>query len=121
MTLDARLQRAPNLALGIIILGIGIALLLDRLQILEAWRILRFWPIGLILLGAGVIGQSLARGTGDPGQWHGIAVTPIVLFVVIAIGFLAGPNRRGAGDARDAVSLFAIMGKDERSSLSSKF
>ena len=128
MSTEGRINQAPNLALGIIILAIGVALTLDRLHVLEASRILRFWPVGLILLGAGVIAQSFSRGAGEPGtdRRHRVAVTPMFVLAVIVVGFLVGPRleRRRSfaqSDARDTVTLFAIMSADERSSFATKF
>jgi len=42
----------PQLILGVVIAAIGTALTLDNLGVFEAQRYLRFWPAGLIALGA---------------------------------------------------------------------
>ena len=81
---------APHLAFGFTIAIIGVALTLDRLQILDAARILRFWPVGLILVGqawwprrsglaprhqpaAGAVGarsgRSFSSGSCLPSRW----------------------------------------------------
>jgi hypothetical protein len=128
MATDTRMNYAPNLALGICITVIGIALTLDKLRILEAERILRFWPVGLILFGAGVVAQSFWPGAGQPGAdgKRKASGTPLFVLVVIVAGFLIGPRleRRGSflrSDARDTVSLFAVMSEDQRSSNATKF
>jgi hypothetical protein len=128
MSTDPRLRYAPNLALGICIMAIGIALMLDKLHVLEAERILRFWPVGLVLLGAGVVAQSLWPGTEEPAAEgkRRPSATPLLLLVVIVTGFLIGPRfqRRSnlvRNDARDTVSLFAVMGEDQRTSYATAF
>lgn len=128
MSTDARTNYATNLALGICIMVIGIALTLDKLRLLEAERILRFWPVGLILIGAGVVVQSFWPGAGQPGaDGKGKApATPLFVLVVIVAGFLIGPRleRRSSvlrSDARDTVSLFAVMGEDQRTSYATTF
>jgi Cell wall-active antibiotics response 4TMS YvqF/Domain of unknown function (DUF5668) len=127
MSTDARLRYAPNLALGICIMAIGIALMLDKLHILEAERILRFWPVGLVLLGAGVVAQSLWPGTEEPAAdgKRRPSATPLLVLVVIVTGFLIGPrfgrSNLVRSDARDTVSLFAVMGEDQRTSYATTF
>ena len=56
-----RLRVTPNLAYGICLVLLGWTLILDRLQIVEAGQILRYWPVGLVLLGVTLVIQSLQR------------------------------------------------------------
>ena len=128
MSTDLRTNYATNLVLGICIMAVGIALTLDRLRILEAERILRFWPVGLILFGAGVVAQAVWPGGGQPGAngKRRAPVTPLFVLVVIVFGFLIGPRfqRRDSSlssDPRDTVSLFAVMSEDQRTSYATKF
>ena len=127
MSTDARMSYATNLALGICIMAIGIALTLDKLHVMEAERILRFWPVGLILFGAAVVVQSFWPGAqaGADGKRRA-SVTPLFVLVVIVSGFLIGPRLQRPSsflrsDARDTASLFAVMGEDQRSSVGTKF
>ena len=58
MTADEpRLRVTTNLAFGICLILLGTALMLDRLQLVDASQILRFWPVGLVLV---------RRGARDP-------------------------------------------------------
>ena len=61
MDSDSRFIITPRLIVGVGIALVGVALTLDRLLIVDAGRILRFWPVGLILLGAVMIVQGDGR------------------------------------------------------------
>ena len=62
MTADEpRLRVTTNLAFGICLILLGTALMLDRLQLVDASQILRFWPVGLVLFGAALVIQSFQR------------------------------------------------------------
>ena len=61
MDSDSRFIITPRLILGLGIALVGVALTLDRLLIVDAGRILRFWPVGLILLGGVMIVQGDGR------------------------------------------------------------
>jgi len=102
--------------------------MLDKLHILEAERILRFWPVGLVLLGAGVVAQSLWPGAEEPSAdgKRRPSATPLLVLVVIVTGFLIGPRLQprsnlARSDAGDTVSLFAVMGEDQRTSYATTF
>jgi hypothetical protein len=62
---DARFRFTPQLFVGLIVIGVGILMTLDNLQVLEAQRYLRFWPAGLIALGLSRCGT---RATGWEGH-----------------------------------------------------
>ena len=67
MTADEpRLRVTTNLAFGICLILLGTALILDRLQLVPASQILRFWPVALVLFGAALVIQSFQRV--DPAQ-----------------------------------------------------
>jgi predicted membrane protein len=48
----------PQLIIGLVLLVCGGALLLDNFGLLNAWYIIRLWPIGLILLGLAMFLQA---------------------------------------------------------------
>ena len=115
MDQDSSFVVTPRTVLGIAIVLLGFALTLDRLGIAEANRLLRFWPVPLILMGALMIvqardGRERTRGivfTGV-GTWfflysQGIVSIRIWEFfwpvVLMLIGFslmfrTGGPRRR---------------------------
>jgi Domain of unknown function (DUF5668)/Cell wall-active antibiotics response 4TMS YvqF len=129
MSTDTRLHHAPHLALGIILVAIGVALTLDTLHVMDAERIFRFWPVGLILLGAGVIAQSFWPSSDLPpdGRRRRGSAVPFFVLVWVVVALAVGPRmamgRRGAprSDGRERVSMFAVMGADERSSVATTF
>ena len=62
MTADEpRFRVTMNLAFGICLILVGTALMLDRLQLVDAAQILRFWPVALMLFGVVLVIQSFQR------------------------------------------------------------
>src|SRR5271154_3690267 len=62
----------PRLILGVFILLVGIALALDRLGVIQAHHMMRFWPAVLILFGLTILQKGRSRG----------AVTGALLIIV---------------------------------------
>ena len=103
-------------ALGTLTIAAGVLLLLDRNGFLNAWKLLRYWPIPLILLGilrlsrpGPRIGGALLAGAGfiGAGEWFGASLWPLVIVAAggaLMWAALGGP-RAGAG--RDPVRLSA--------------
>src|SRR5436190_19300628 len=58
MDQDRSFVVTPRTVLGIAIALLGIALTLDRLGLAEADRLLRYWPIPIILMGGLMIVQA---------------------------------------------------------------
>ncbi len=57
----------PRLVIGLVIIALGTVFFLDSLDLVEADRVLRFWPAVLIAIGAGKLirhGTSAARAAG---------------------------------------------------------
>lgn len=68
MPSNGRSTATPQLVLGVFIVALGILLMLDRLDVLAmAARLLRFWPLGLVVLGA----SMLARRDDSHGRFWG--------------------------------------------------
>jgi predicted membrane protein len=51
----------PQLVFGLFVMGLGIILGLDSLGIADAGYLLRFWPVGLILLGTTIASRAEAH------------------------------------------------------------
>lgn len=114
-----RVRVTPNLAFGICLVVVGTALVLDRLQLMEASQILRFWPLGLVLLGLALVVQSFqssdanenARNqqTFPSGHIVGIVIVGLLVSQVIHRG---GDTARA--DSSETVSLFALMSRHQQ-------
>lgn len=117
---EPRMRVTPNLAFGICLVVVGVALMLDRLQLLDARQILRFWPVGLVLFGAALIMQSFQRVDATPtvrqqqsfNGGHVIALVFIALIVSQGLGRGGGVTARN--DASETVSLFAVMSRHQQ-------
>jgi predicted membrane protein len=68
MDTEARNIITPRLIVGLGIALFGLALTLDRLHIMDADRLIRLWPVGLMLLG----GVMIAQGADGRGRTRGI-------------------------------------------------
>jgi predicted membrane protein len=53
----------PQLIIGLLLLAAGASLLLDNFGVLDAWYVIRLWPVGLILIGITMFLQA-RRGAG---------------------------------------------------------
>jgi hypothetical protein len=116
---------APHLMVGVALILLGLVFALERMGVVEARALLQFWPVLLILFGAALIVQAL---WGDPDaslrRRHDALGGFWVLLVIVAL-FSWQAQRRSESAARgpdaDTVSLFALMGSDQRSSLATRF
>jgi predicted membrane protein len=61
MPSDSRFILTPRFVVGVCIALLGVTLTLDRLHLLDADRVLRYWPLVLIVMGGLTIGQSESR------------------------------------------------------------
>ncbi len=109
-----RMRVTPNLAYGICLVLLGWTLILDRLQIVEAAQILRYWPVGLVLLGLALVIQSLQRANDAPAAQTEQSLNPghAIVFVVVAVLASQTFQRNGVtarADSSETVSLFAVM------------
>ena len=55
------LPLTPRVIVGLLIVAFGVALLLDELEIVEAGRLIRFWPVALAAVGAAKLLQDEDR------------------------------------------------------------
>jgi hypothetical protein len=90
---------SPRLILGVGITAIGILMLLNELSVFNAERILRFWPVLLILVGARVLQRGL-----ETGRWQGGAI-------LMGLGTLILLNKLDVVDVgvRELWPLFIVL------------
>lgn len=127
------MERSPistRLILGVGITIIGVALLLDQLDLIDADRLTRFWPIIMIAIGLKVLSEAARTG-----RWFGGAVITLLgciflgneldlfdigvgelwpLFIILAgLGILSrgfsGRTDGGKASSDDRISQFGIL------------
>jgi predicted membrane protein len=108
----------PRTIVGFGIAFVGVALVLDRLDLLHAERVLRYWPVGLILIGALMIvqgeGGQRTRGIifAGIGTWLFLAMQDLLpwrlwelfwplLLVFIGLSMAMRPRGRHWGRMRE--------------------
>jgi predicted membrane protein len=52
---------SPRVVFGLMVVAFGLAMLLDNLNVLSALALLRFWPVGLLLVGVAYMVQADGR------------------------------------------------------------
>jgi hypothetical protein len=67
MSTDSRLNLTPQLIIGVFMIVFGVLLTLDRMDLVDAARTLRFWPVVLIALGSWVVIERGPTGRSFPG------------------------------------------------------
>lgn len=85
---DARLRLNPQFIIGICLVMFGGLLTLDRMDLLEASRILRYWPVVLIAVGGWIVKERGMTGHSFPG------------FALITFGALLLMNSLGIAQIR---------------------
>jgi predicted membrane protein len=133
----------PRLIVGLAIALFGVVLVMDRLNLVIADQVLRWWPVVIVAVGALIFRQTRHVGGGANGivvmvigGWLLLNTLGIVrlrfweLFwpmVLIGIGsvlVLQALRRRtqdGAGTTDDTLTIFAVLGGAKRSSQSTRF
>lgn len=133
----------PRLFIGLFIVLFGMVLVLDRLDLMNATTVLRFWPVAVIAIG----GVMLAQATEAAGRLNGTIVlvvgTYLLLyslgivqvgfwrlfwpFVLILIGsqmvlHALSPRVQPSGsESADRVSIVSVMSGVKRASSSPRF
>jgi predicted membrane protein len=104
------------MVVGLTIMLLGLTLLGDRLGMVQAWTILQYWPVMIILFGAAVIVRALSSPSTvpeNPADRLFIAPPVVLLIVIIAIVATARTQDRSAGIVRtegaEYVTMNAIM------------
>src|SRR5688500_5643604 len=134
----------PRLIVGLAIALFGVVLVMDRLNLVIADQVLRWWPAVIVAVGALIFQQSRHIGGGANGivvmiigAWLLLNTLGIVrlrfweLFwpmVLIGIGtvlVMQAMRRRtqeaAGADSDDTLTIFAVMAGVKRSSLSTRF
>jgi hypothetical protein len=124
MTIDNPTAFTPNLVIGIGIALLGIVLILDRIGMVAAQDVLRFWPVLLIVFGASVVAQALRGGVGQPRSRP--IVSPGFVFFIAIGALLFSHTYQRAGNAQgdtsgETTSQFNVMSKSYRTSTSTRF
>jgi predicted membrane protein len=140
---NGRLRATPRLVVGLAIALFGLVLVLDRLNLVVAGRILRFWPAVLIVVGVMMFVRTRRVG----GGVNGIIVTliggwlllnsigtvqvrfwemfwPIVLIAIGSALVMQTVRHRDASaspDSDDTVTIFAVMSGTKRRSSAARF
>ena len=85
MSTESRAQVTPQLVIGVFVTLMGLVLMLDRLELVEARRLRPFWPLVLVAIGASMLIQRR-----DPsGRFWGGAWTVIGAWMLLnALGWL---------------------------------
>ena len=118
MTADEpRLRVTTNFAFGICLILLGTALMLDRLQLVDARQILRFWPVALVLFGAALVIESfqrvestvVAKPTGfNPAHIVGFVFVSLIASQMLTRGEIART------ESSETVNVVAVMSKHQQ-------
>jgi hypothetical protein len=113
---------APHLVLGLFVMAFGFVLVLDRLGVVGAEQFLRFWPMGLVLLGGAMVVQSLAdRGDASAQRRSTFPVGSIFWIVVAGLVYSTFIERQASTDGAEQAKVFAMMGGDRRALVTDRF
>lgn len=112
MTSGAR-ANTHHVAIGLCILLLGVLLILDRLGIVGAQYTLRYWPVGLVIIGGSVILQAFR---GEPTTNASVPWGAIFWLLVLGFAMSHVFERRAAAraDGPSGASLFAILSGSNR-------
>lgn len=129
--------KTPRLILGLTLIAIGVAYILDRLDYFDASNLWEYWPLVLVAAGVG----KLLTPSGS-GRITGALLTAIggllllenldyinfnlwdwwpVVFIVVGLRFIFGSRRRKDEDSYDVVNGFTALGGTSRSNSSANF
>jgi hypothetical protein len=123
MTADEpRVRVTTNLAFGICLILLGTTLILDRLQLLEAREVLRFWPVALVLLGTALVVQSFQRSDAAPAaKRDDLAFGHVIFWVLFSVFAWAGFSFNAFSgsstprtESADTIDIVSVMGRDHR-------
>ena len=113
-----RIRVTTNLAFGICLILLGSVLILDRLQLVDAVQLLRFWPAGLVLFGIALVIQSFQRAdtTQTTRSRQDFNLGHVMLWVIFGLMFSQGFSRSVVvrTDSSETARVFAIMSRHEQ-------
>lgn len=130
--------KTSRLILGLTLIAIGVAYILDRLGYFDASELWSYWPVVLIAAGLGKLvtpGSGSSRITGALitaiGVWLLLENLGYVYFsfwrwwplilVFVGLRLIFGPGRKVKVEGYDSVNGFAALGGTSRSNCSANF
>lgn len=136
-------RMGPQLVVGLLIVIAGVLLTLDNLGVADARDYIRYWPVGLIAIGAAKLWES-RRGCGGVfpgfmfvlvGSWLLLESARIIhvsfwdawpILLVLLGGSILWRGMRGgpapvAGDSNSTITAFAMLGGVNRGNNSKAF
>ena len=107
----------PNLVIGLTIMAVGVALLLDTLGIREIGSLMKYWPGLLVLFGASLVAQAFRPVDPAEAKKPNGGVPCFFLFLLaVAMAWTFGlPGGIDASAAGRSVSAAGVMGKAQTS------
>jgi hypothetical protein len=118
MTADEpRLRVTTNLALGICLILLGTVLILDRMQLVPAAQLLRFWPLALVLFGVTLVIQSFQPDASarQDGAHAGHIFVLVILAVLTWNGAWDGLARTVTRtDSSETTNVVAVIGRHQQ-------
>jgi hypothetical protein len=125
MSTDPR-PYAPNVALGLGIASVGVALLLDRLGLADARVLLQYWPVLVILLGASIVWEALFGREEAARPSQRLLVSPGLVVLLIIVGAIATradlrrPFQSGSSTS-ETLNVTALLGGSRQVSEAMRF
>ena len=136
----SRIALGPLLP-GLVLTAVGLAFLLDNLELVDSWTILRFWPVILLVVGLRSLSGARDRGSAVSGTLLAAAGALLLLdslnlidvdlgdlwpLILVAIGIRALINVMSDSEALSEVSeseeaAAAFLGAVERRNRSADF
>jgi predicted membrane protein len=125
MTADEpRVRVTTNLAFGICLILLGTTLILDRLEIVPAMQLLRFWPIAFVLFGVTLVIQSFQRPSAAPAaRRQDTGLGPVIALVIFSAFMWNGFSHREItrADSSERTSVVALMSRHQQVSNAAVF
>jgi hypothetical protein len=125
MAFEDRSIATPNLVVGLCVMAVGTALVLDQLHLIDARQVFRFWPVAVILFGASMVIEALRSGDladdrvgrrrhSGPGFF-------IIVFLIIVVSQTLQRGRTPVADSNETMTLTAVMAVDQRTPTGTHF
>ena len=145
MSTETRLNITPQLVLGSLMIVFGVLLTLDRMELVDAARTLRFWPVVLIALGSWLVIERGPSGRSFSGYamiifggllllnslgiarvrfwelfWPALIILVGARLVMQTSGYRV-PRPGFHASAAGTVSMFSVLGSHQRASTDKPF